>query len=109
MTAVVEDVKVAEMPEWAAILAFDGMASIRWSPQTEQFYVDARIEIGTGELIGGITEHRPNARNAVMAFFLKMQLVKAPEYLVTEYRGERREWRWNGGAFAECTRAEETS
>lgn len=80
-------------------------ASVKFSPYTQRWYVSARIDIGDGEMLHGITEHHETADAAVEAFFTRLTEVSLDEYLATEYQGYRREWRWNGAAFAECTRA----
>jgi len=90
--------------EYVIIKALDPNARIMWSEYTDQFFVQAQIDIGDGALLGSIVEHRDTPDEAVLAFFARCSGVEQPEFLVTKYHGERRERRWNGAAFAECTR-----
>jgi hypothetical protein len=83
-------------------------ASLEFSDWTSQWYVSASIEIGGDGVLIGITEHRETPELAVSAFLDAMQSVEWPShYLVTDsYKDKRREWRWNGTAFTDCTRQE---
>lgn len=86
------------------ILALDPDASLRLSRFTELWYVSAKIEIGDGVLLTGVAEHRDSPEAAIGAFFERITNIKLDEYVVSHYCGQRREWSWNGAAFAEVTR-----
>lgn len=88
------------------VQALDHSAHLDFSSYTGRWYVSARIEVGNGAFLTGITEHRADPNEAVHAFFERLTAVSDDEYLVTRYRDHRREWRWNGAAFEECTRQE---
>lgn len=86
------------------IKALDPSASIVFSEYTAQWYVEARLEIGDGTILSGGSEHRSTPDEAVAAYFEHLTSTNLDQYVVSRYRGERREWRWNGAAFAEVTR-----
>lgn len=88
------------------IQALDPGASVNYSTYTRSWYVSASIEIGNGSILSGVTEHCENVFDAIAAFFNRIADLPHGEYVVTRYHGRRREWRWNGAAFAECTRDE---
>jgi hypothetical protein len=88
------------------IQALDHFAHLDFSSYTGRWYVSANVEVGNGAFLTGITEHRGDPYEAVRAFFERLTSVPQDEYLVTKYCGHRREWRWNGAAFQECTRRE---
>ncbi len=69
-------------------------------------YVSARIEVGGGGLLSSIKEIERSDHMAVSAFVEMVTHLPSDNYLVTHYKGHRREWRWNGAAFAECTQEE---
>jgi hypothetical protein len=87
------------------IKALDSEASVQLSEWTHCWYVSARIDVGGSGTLEGITEHRSLLSAAVGAFFDKLTSLPVDRFLVTNHQGQRREWRWNGSAFAECTRA----
>lgn len=93
------------------IKALDNDACLRFSDLTYQWYVDASIEIGNGVTLSTASEHCADADAAVLAFFARITSLAIDEYLVSRHFGQRRQWRWNGGAFVECTqsRAEATT
>lgn len=86
--------------------ALDPNATVGYSSYTRQWYVQANISIGNGAILTGATEHRSTPGDAVAAFFNRVADLSLDEYVVSDYLGHRREWRWNGAAFAECTRDE---
>jgi hypothetical protein len=88
------------------IKALDPNASVLFSEYTHQWYVSASIEIGDGSMLTGGAEHRNTPNEAVEAFYDRLTSINLDQYVVSKYRGHRREWRWNGAAFAECTRDE---
>lgn len=88
------------------IKALDPGASVLFSEYTHHWYVGASIEVGNGSVLTGGAEHRETPNEAVQAFFDRLTSIGLDEYIVSKYRGQRREWRWNGAAFAECTRDE---
>lgn len=88
------------------INALDPGASLAFSHHTGMWYVDSRISIGDGTLLNGGSEHRATPEEAVEAFFERLTTLDLDHYVVSKYCGHRREWTWNGAAFAECTRPE---
>lgn len=81
--------------------------TVAFSEYTGKWYVSARyLEIGDGSLLKGVTEHRASPDLAVLAFFDRLISAGLDEYIVGNYQGQRREYRWNGAAFAEVTRSE---
>ena len=99
------------MPESAAqimliLKALDPGASVKFSEWTGQWYVEASIEVGDGSVLTGGTEHRDSPDDAVRDYFARLTAISLDEYVATRYCGQRREWRWNGAAFAEITRRE---
>lgn len=89
------------------IQALSPGAGVNYSQYTQQWYVEARhLDIGDGVMLSGGTEHCGTPQQAIQAYFEKLIAVDYPKYIATEYDGQRREWRWNGAAFAECTRRE---
>lgn len=86
------------------ILALDPTASVKYSGSTHRWYVASRIAIGDGFLLGSVTEHHDSPGSAILAFLGKLTEIGADEFVVSSYQGYRREWRWNGAAFAEQTR-----
>lgn len=80
---------------------------VEYSEYTARWYVSARhLEIGNGTLLTGGSEHRETPDQAIQAFFDRLTSIGLDEYIVGDYLGQRREYRWNGAAFAECTRSE---
>lgn len=86
------------------IQALDPGASLNYSSYTKQWYVSARIEISDGSVLTGVAEHTENMQDAITAFFNRLAEIDLDHRVVSRYAGRRREWRWNGAAFAECTR-----
>jgi hypothetical protein len=81
-------------------------AKLLFSEYTKKWYVSAGASIGDGVMLRGIVEHRETPAEAVEAYMQRVRRLNLDEYIATEFRGHRREWRWNGAAFAECTRPE---
>lgn len=88
------------------VQALDPGASVNYSTWTHQWYVSSSLHIGNGSTLTGCAEHRDNAFDAISAFFNRLTELSLDEYVTSDYHGHRREWRWNGAAFAECTRDE---
>jgi len=88
----------------AILQSIDATAHLAYSQYTDKFYVASRIEIGDGFLLTGGTEHREEKKDAVEALLEKLKAVVEPGYVVGSYMDQRREYRWNGHTFAECTR-----
>lgn len=89
------------------IQSLDDDAHIDYSKWTGKWYVSARIEIGDGAFLSGITEHRDAPEQAVDAFLARLVTVDQHDfdhYLVT--RRPCRHWRWNGSAFTEVSSLE---
>lgn len=84
-----------------AIKTLDKGAHILLSEYTGCWYVGARIEFSDGFMLRGMTEHRATPDEAVFAFLAALQSISLDEVIVASPAGERREFRWNGGAFAE--------
>lgn len=81
--------------------------TVEFSEYTGKWYVSGRrLEVGDGSLLRGVTEHRDTPEQAIHAFFDALTSIGLDEYVVGEYLGQRREYRWNGAAFAEVTRHE---
>jgi hypothetical protein len=87
------------------IQALDSEACVKFSTYTGQWYVVSNLEIGDGHVLHGGAEHRDSPEEAVSATLQALQGVTGENYVAGRYLGERREWRWNGAAFAECTRS----
>lgn len=87
------------------IQSLDSDAHLCFSNFTGQWFVSARIEISNGALLQGIAEHRPTPEDAVYAYLAELQKIHIHQWeqvLVTRsMERERREWKWNGAAFAE--------
>lgn len=88
------------------IKALDPGASVKYSEYTRQWYVESRLSVGNGTVLTGVAEHRGTPNDAIQAFFARLTDLTLDEYVASDYHGRRREWRWNGAAFAECTRDE---
>jgi hypothetical protein len=81
--------------------------AVLFSEYTGQWYVDARrLAVGDGCMAASTAEHRDTPDLAVRAIFERLTSIGLDEYVIGEYQGERREYRWNGAAFAEVTRPE---
>lgn len=81
--------------------ALDSAASILLSQYTQQWYVSARIEIGDGVMLAGVAEHRDTPQEAVAAMFERLCDLGLDHYIAASPYGDRRNYRWNGAAFAE--------
>lgn len=92
-----------------SLLAIDPNTSLKLSRYTGHWYIDSNISIGNGVILAGVAEHRSDPDIAIRAVFQKLTSLDLDHFIVTTYRGKRREWRWNGAAFAECTRTEALS
>lgn len=88
------------------IKALDPNAKLSYSEYTDKFYIASLIEISNGYILSGVAEHREDKQEAWDAFFERLTNLKDDEFVVSSYKTRRREWRWNGAAFAECTRPE---
>ena len=90
------------------IQSLDQDAHTNYSWVTRQYYVTARIEIGDGVCLTSICEHRATPDEAIDAYLDALKRIDLTDdaFLVTTYKQRRREWRWNGSAFVECTREE---
>lgn len=88
------------------VQALDPGAALSFSVYTGQWYLHADVHIGDGAFLTGVSEHRPSPDLAVRSFFDRITDLSLGEYVVSDFHGHRREWRWNGAAFAECTRDE---
>lgn len=97
---------VSDEEVMAIIDALDPGASLKFSKWTGKWYVAANLEIGDGTILRGITEHHDTPHDAIQAFFSVLTNLSLDEYVASTYCGQRREWRWNGAAFAEVTRHE---
>lgn len=87
------------------IQALSPGASVNYSQYTQKWYVEARnLDVGDGVMLTGSTEHAATPEEAVRGYFDYLTSVEYPKYIVSSYQGHRREWRWNGAAFAEVTR-----
>lgn len=91
------------------IQALDPSASLQMSEYTRKWYVSARIHLSDGTIESGVVEHRETIEEAIVDYFNRLRTHQVDEFIASSYRGERREWRWNGAAFAECTREEASS
>ena len=85
------------------IKALDPSASVAFSEYTNKWYVASRLEIGNGVTLTSPNEHRDSPEDAVLSYFAALTNLSAGEYVVSRYLAIRREWTWNGAAFAECT------
>jgi hypothetical protein len=88
------------------ILALDPNAHLRFSTHTDSWYVSAEIEISDHIIISSVTRHDESPDGAVAEFFEAITNVGDSRVLVTHALSKRREWRWNGAAFAELPREE---
>lgn len=87
------------------IKSLDPGAKLAYSEYTDKFYVSSSIEISNGYILSGTTEHREGKEQAVNAFLDRLKNLKEDEFIVTRYKGKyRREYKWNGAGFQECTR-----
>lgn len=84
-----------------AIKTLDKDAFILLSEYTGLWYIGAKINVSDGIMMRGLTEHRSTPEQAVMAFLDALSSISLDEVVVAEPAGERREYRWNGAAFAE--------
>lgn len=85
------------------IKSIDNQAHIEFSEYTKKWYISARITIGNGSLLGGITEHRGTPETAVFAYFRRITGIRDDEFLSVGYDDERRFYEWNGAAFKELS------
>lgn len=84
------------------IKSLDPGAVLTFSEYTNGWYVQARIDIGDGVMLGGVIEHRPTPDAAVDAFIVRITAVEAPEYVAVRANyDDRRNVRWNGAAFVD--------
>lgn len=91
------------------IQSLDPKATIEYSSYTKQFYVGANIYLGDGACLTGMVEHCPTPDEAVETYLsrlVEINLTNFDYFLVADYHGHRREYRWNGAGFQECTRPE---
>lgn len=87
------------------ILALDSDATLRLSPYTRQWFVQARIEISDGTILSGVTEHNKTPDLAVLSFINRLMAVNTDQFthciVAKAHSDERRQYLWNGAAFAE--------
>lgn len=83
------------------IKSLDRDASVEFSTYTHRWYVSARIEIGDGTMLTGISRHSDYPEEAVNNYFHALTTLNDLHYLVTGYDKNLRLWKWNGAAFAE--------
>lgn len=87
------------------IKALAPSASLQLSTFTRKWYVDARIEISDGCMLSGVTEHRDTPDLAVLAFINTLMAIDSNQFdrciVANAMVGERRQYVWNGAAFAE--------
>lgn len=101
--------RTSDMPgitqDFLMIMSLDPEAAISFSEYTGQWYVQARIEVGDGDVLQGMTEHRDTPEDAVNAYMARLKEInyhQATHFLVTRRFGDRRQhWRWNGVTFME--------
>lgn len=89
------------------IIALDPEASVQCSKYTQKWYVQARVEISDGVICSGITSHEDTIDDAIAVYFETLTEVPSDKVIVTYFGSvrSRREWYWNGAAFAEVTGA----
>ena len=85
------------------IKALDVGAHLEYSEYSQQWYVEAQIEVGGDGMLVSVCEHKDSPDEAVEWFFDAITTVDRDHYLVANGYGSRRHWRWNGAAFAEQT------
>lgn len=87
------------------IKALDSSASLDLSTYTRQWYVSARIEISDGACLSSVTAHRDTPDLAVLAFINALMAVDSNQFdrciVTNSFRDARRQYVWNGAAFAE--------
>lgn len=83
------------------IKSIDPSAHVEFSEYTLKWFVSSRIHVGDGAMLTGITEHHDRPDAAVMMFFGRLKTIDAEEYLAVGDGDRRRNYRWNGAAFAE--------
>ncbi len=66
-------------------------------------YVSAHIEVGGDGLLASIGTSERSDHIAISRYVTEITSLPRGKFLVTQYKGHRREWQWNGAAFAECT------
>lgn len=71
---------------------------------TGMHYVNSSIKVSDGEETGIVVRRSERSDHmAIGAFLEEITNIPHHQFLVTSYKDRRREWRWNGAAFAECT------
>lgn len=88
------------------IKALDNESSLELSEYTRKWYVAAGLDIGDGVLLTGISEHRHTPEDAVFAILERLMAVTDLDHYIATRSEPRREYRWNGAAFADVTRPE---
>lgn len=84
-----------------AIKALDPSASLAYETTNGRWHIHSRVEIGGDGTLTSILESAPTTWEAIRAFWDRITTLPADRHLVVDaYRPTRREYRWNGGAFA---------
>lgn len=66
-----------------------------------RFVVRSKIEISDGHIISSTGPSADTPDEAYSLLLAELTAVAAPKYVVTHLEGARRQYRWNGAAFAE--------
>ncbi len=66
-------------------------------------YVSARIQTGGDGFLSPVGTTERSDHMAILRYVTEITSLPRGKFLVTHYKGHRREWQWNGAAFAECT------
>lgn len=83
------------------IKALDRTAHLEFSEATLKWYVSSRLEICGDGMLSGVVEHRASPEEAVSAFLHRLVVLPEGKRIALVRSDSRREWRWNGAAFAE--------
>ena len=76
---------------------------IHFSPYTDRWFVHAKgLNFSDGVMLRGVTVHRDTPEGALVAFMAELRDEgQNTQVVAVESRGQRRNYRWNGAAFAE--------
>ena len=97
MTRQIYDVTEAML----TITALDPGARLAVSDITGEWYVSADLYLTDGEIRSSVNEHRPEPREAVLAYLAALTVHGDRRWITGRPFGAQRAWRWNGAAFAE--------
>ena len=86
------------------IKALDPKAHLEFSEYTWKWFVSSRLEICGDGVLTGIVEHCASPEIAVAKFLERLTTIPDDRRIALIYSNERREWLWNGAAFAEHPR-----